>query len=278
MLDILPNFILAGVEKSGTTWLYHCLLDHPDIYLPPYRSEVHFFDRNYRKGLDFYKKFYRSYKGQKAIGDMTPSYMYKEKIAELISFHMPNAKIMFSLRNPVDRCYSDYLHLYRNTKLDLSFNEMIRNKAFLNKSFYYAKVKKYFDCFPKEKILVILFENLTKKPALELKKIYQFLEVDDNFVPSSISKEFNVFVEPKNLSVYRYIMKILKFFRFRHDTKYDFFVEVIKKLKIKEILSKKVNKPKLAIENRRYLFNLFHDDIKNLSDLINLNLLKYWQP
>lgn len=275
--EVLPNFILVGAEKCATTWIYFCLKEHPEVYLPPYRTEVHFFDRNYSKGIKFYKKFYKFWKGEKAIGDITPSYIYDINVAELIAKHLPNAKIIFSLRNPVYRCYSDYFHLLRNTKLDLSFEEIIQNKDFLNKSLYYEKVKKYFEFFPREKILVVIFEKLKENPKCELKRIFRFLEVDDDFVPSSISKKFNIYIKPRNLYLYRYIMKVVRYFRFKHNLKYDYLIELIKKIGIKEFLVKRENKPSLPIEFKNYLFYIYYEDIKKLSDLIRINLFEYWK-
>ncbi|MHA1384510.1 MAG: sulfotransferase family protein [Candidatus Helarchaeota archaeon] len=272
----MPNFFLVGVEKSATTWIYNCLKEHPEIFLPPFRSEVHFFDRNYDKGIEFYRKFYKSCKNEIAIGDITPSYMYNNEIAERIVSHFPKAKIIFSLRNPVDRCYSHYLHLKRNRNLNISFSSMVRKEDFLNKSLYYAKVKTYFDLFPRENILILLFEKIKENPQAFLKKIFRFLEVDENFTPSNLNKRDNIYVTPRNIKAYRFLMLILRVLRHKHNKKIDILIEIVKKIGLKQIISKKSIKNQLPFKEREELFDYFKKDIKELSDLVRINLFNYW--
>lgn len=273
---MFPNFILVGVDKSATTWIYKCLIEHPDIYFPPYRSEVHFFDRNYEKGISFYKKFYSKYNNEKAVGDLTPTYMHNEKIAELIKYHLPNAKIIFSLRHPVNRIYSEYLHLYRNTNMNISFRKMTENKEFLRKSLYYEKVKKYFDLFPRNNILILIFETIRNNPQASLKKIYRFLEVRNEFIPKNLKSKKNINVQPNNIKIYRLIMLALRKLRHKHNPKIDYFIEIVKKSGLKSLISKKNNKIHLKKEEKEKLFNFYRKDIEKLSELIEIDLMHYW--
>lgn len=161
---MLPNFFLVGAAKSGTTYIYECLSKHPNVFLPLYRSEVHFFDRNYQKGLNYYEKKYHKWRGEEAVGDMTPSYMQDLNIANLIYKNFPNAKIIFCLRNPVKRSHSAYWHIYRNTKFNYSFRECFNQRhSIFKQSLYYEKVKKYYDLFPPKNILVLIYKDLKKK-------------------------------------------------------------------------------------------------------------------
>ena len=103
-VDMLPNFICPGAQKSATTTLYEILKQHPDIYLP-YKKELRFFSGDYwDRGIDWYEQQYEDYDGEKIVGDISPNYMRKQKIAERIYTTLgPDIKLLFMLRNPADR-------------------------------------------------------------------------------------------------------------------------------------------------------------------------------
>lgn len=273
----LPNFFLVGFEKSATTWLYNCLQEHPKIFLPPHRSEVHFFDRNYDKGIDFYRKFYRKSKNEKAVGDMTPSYIQDPNIARLIARNFPHAKIIISLRNPVDRLFSDYLHQNRNTRTNIVLSDYLKNKNYLERSLYYKKVKEYFNLFKKNEIFIIIFEKINQGQIELLQKIFRFLEVDDSFNPECINKKMNKYVKPRNIKIYHGIMGFLKYLRMKHNRYLDHIIEFIKSTGVKNLLVKEKERPRLDSKIRTQLSNYYKEDVKKLSQLTGINFHEYWK-
>lgn len=190
---MLPNFLIIGAPRAGTTWIAKNIREHPDIYIPQIK-EIHFFDRHYGKGINFYESYFPQSAKKKAIGEATPDYLYEKGVPALIHKHLPNVKLVLSLRNPVDRVYSRYWNAkakYKQNK-NLSFEEKIRLKPlFLEEGFYYDHLLRFFAYFPKEQFLILLFDDLKKDPNGFLQKIFNFLDVDASFTPSLTDLKVN---------------------------------------------------------------------------------------
>ena len=109
---ILPDFIVGGVPKSGTTSLGIYLSRHPDIQIK--KEECHFFDEHDVDDIDRYHYFFDDYENSvKIIGERTPSYFYDYEVPNRVKKIVPKVKLIFLFRNPVDRAYSDYWHHVR---------------------------------------------------------------------------------------------------------------------------------------------------------------------
>ncbi|RNI13582.1 hypothetical protein EFE41_03125 [Methanohalophilus portucalensis FDF-1] len=122
-----PDFIICGAQKAGTTSLLRYLRSHPEIFMP--NKEVHFFDRNYLKGLEWYKsQFADNSVSIKVYGEKCPEYMYLENVPERIYQNFPNIKLIFILRNPLERAYSGYWHEVKNGRENLPFEKAIKKE------------------------------------------------------------------------------------------------------------------------------------------------------
>ncbi len=189
---MVPNFIIAGAEKSGTSSLVFYLMEHEDVYIPVFR-ELHFFDdeTSFSKGVEWYTDCFAARGNQKVTGECTPLYMFSEGAAQRISGLFPDMRLIFILRNPVDRAYSNYWHQVRGGREALTFAEGLereeeriskgalarRTYAYLNKGFYYRQLRRFADCFPMDKVLVLKFEDLKRSPQKTLNAVYGFLGV-----------------------------------------------------------------------------------------------------
>ena len=207
----LPNFLIIGTMKGGTSSLYSFLSEHPCI-LPATKKEIHFFDsKKYKAGKYWYTTNFpkletiRNLKKTKPnviTGEATPGYMYHPLAVRRIKDVVPNAKLIVILRNPVDRAYSHYnYNVKRNLEL-LSFeealdleekrlereiekilkNELYELTNFLNYSYlyrghYFDQLEKILKIFKKTQIQVVSSEELLKDPKKILNRIYEFLEV-----------------------------------------------------------------------------------------------------
>ena len=108
----MPNFLICGAGKSATSWLHLCLPQHPDVYVP-LEKELHYFTHNLDKGSSWYQSFFRYHKGESAIGEISPSYMNYDTATQRIFDFDPTIRLVFILRNPVERAYSEYcMHLH----------------------------------------------------------------------------------------------------------------------------------------------------------------------
>ncbi len=184
---ILPNFLCIGTQKGGTSFLFNLLNQHPQIFIPNIK-EIHFFDvdDNYKKGPDWYQYFFRQAKGYKAIGSITPSYMFFEYVPKRIKHTLgSNINFLVILRNPVDRAYSHYWMSFKRGYERLPFEQAIlmehkrikmgyfekNNFSYVTRGFYYEQLIRYFDIFPKENFLILIFDDFIKNPLYYLKII-----------------------------------------------------------------------------------------------------------
>jgi hypothetical protein len=197
-----PNFFIVGAPKCGTTALYHYLKTHPDIFLAP--KEIHYFCKdftNYNRfhnDNDYLVKNFAYVTTQKLIGDSSVWYLYSKVAAQKIKDFSPSAKIIIMLRNPVEMLYS--LHsqlLFEGDESILSFEDALsaikerklgnnlpqRNKS-ANEALFYLEVpifseqvKRYFDIFGREKVLVIIYDEFCQSPENSYLRTLDFLGV-----------------------------------------------------------------------------------------------------
>lgn len=207
-----PTFFIVGAPRSGTTSLYEYLKAHPEIYVAPYK-EPHFFATDLKpvnpwlarlRQKKHYLALFEQVKNEKQIGTASVLYLFSKKAAKNIYKFNPNTKIIIMLRSPIEVMHSLYYQLYYGGDENIAtFREALLAetarkqgrrlpKTFLiMKEFYYYKeiakfseqVKRYFDTFKKEQILVIIFEDFKKDPLGVCRRVFEFLKVDPNFVP-----------------------------------------------------------------------------------------------
>lgn len=208
---MLPNFLVIGAPRCGTTWIGENLRQHPDIHMPA-RKELHFFDRHYDRGIAHYEAAFSDWKGEKAVGEATPDYLHGfytahgRDVAELIEKHLPNVKLIASLRNPVDRAYSHFMNVKAKHEhnADLTFEEKLRKvrgeAEIIKEGFYADHLKRYYALFPPENILVLLYDELATDPKAFLRRIYRFLEVDPDFESDATEARINMAAGKKRLA------------------------------------------------------------------------------
>jgi len=296
----LPNFLIVGAQKSGTTSLYIYLKEHPEVFMPERLKEPRFFvapifkkiDRNQPLWISFmnntmfelhdYLKLFEKIQKEKAIGESTTAYLYYYKVAiELIKEYLGDIKIIISLRNPIDRAFSAYLHLRRENFENISFEEALKKENtrkglnwvpiyyFTSIGFYYHQVKAYLDNF--DQVKIVLFDDLKKDTLGLVKDIYKFLGVNPSFTPD-VSVRYNVTGIPKNKFIHKFLKEsnILK----------SIIKPVVKTIIpqgerrkiIEKIKMKNLQKPQMKPETRKYLKNLYREDILKLQDLIKRDL------
>ncbi|MDX1539879.1 MAG: sulfotransferase [Geminicoccaceae bacterium] len=177
---VLPNFLGIGAQRCGTTLLNAILETHPEIYVPTRRKEIHFFDRHFDRGLDWYRSFFpdgEAAKAYRAIGEVTPDYIYFAEAAERIIETMPrDCRFIVTLRHPARRVFSGYTHHRR------AFNEKRPFERFVDeqedataRGFYSRQLQRFFDAYPREQFLILIFEEWLKEPAPALDQIRSFL-------------------------------------------------------------------------------------------------------
>ena len=206
---MMPNFLIVGAAKSGTTSLYHYLSQHPDIFMPRWK-ELSFFSRDpfgplhkVKKPEYYYKVFARA-RNQFAVGEASTSYLYDESAPRQIKKLLGTIKIIIVLRNPVDMAYSLYNHQVRkegetlktfesalavedNRRKNIIFRKKCygwhANYYYYQRGLYFKQVKRYLDAFGKDNVLIFLFDELIRDAVAVAHKAFRFLGVDDTIVP-----------------------------------------------------------------------------------------------
>ncbi|MEM7590561.1 MAG: sulfotransferase [Cyanobacteria bacterium P01_A01_bin.83] len=301
----MPNFLIIGAAKSGTTTLYHYLKQHPQVYMNPVK-ETNFFAfegkkidftglkvtdsiKSYQKeiitNLDLYKKQFDGVNQEIAIGESCPSYLYIPQAAENIKYYTPQAKLIIILRDPVERAYSNFLHHmrerieYYDDFLEAVAAESCRLKNnwwwgyhYVQVSLYYEQVKRYFDLFDRNQVRVYLFQQFKNKQELLFSDICQFLEIEDVKLIEQDSnfKKYNSTGIPTNTFL-DVLIKDSNFVK-------KLYQAIIRNKSIRQKITAKVNsfnpliKPDLNQETRTKLLPLFKEDILKLQDLIKQDL------
>ncbi len=211
-MRLMPDFMIIGTQKGGTTSLYNYLLEHPSI-APIYIKEPHFFDIYYNKGILWYRshfpttlqKYYVKYLQKRAFltGEASPYYMPHPLAPARVARALPKVKLIMVLRNPIDRAYSQYQHQVRQPGVEpLSFEEAIdreeerlaseekkllenkhfvsfnhRHYSYLTRGRYIDQIPMWMKFFPKEQILILKSEDLYSNPSATLKETFEFLNV-----------------------------------------------------------------------------------------------------
>jgi len=199
----LPNFLIVGAQKAGTTSLFDILNQHSQIHLPQ-EKEIHFFDvdKSYEKGKAFYSSFFSEAGNALAVGETSPSYLFLPKVPRRILDSLgKDVKIIIVLRNPADRAFSQYKMLaamgrekrgldevlqYNMEQIEKSLN-FDKHTSYLDRGMYAVQIENYFSVFPKQNIRIYLFEEdfLENRKQMIL-DIQQFLGVEAENINTSI--------------------------------------------------------------------------------------------
>ncbi len=225
----LPNFLVIGAQKSGTTSLCRHLASHPDVFVPA-KKEPHFFSyegreprfrqrsrktKNVINTLPEYLALFDGATTERAIGEGSTSYLHEEQSAARIRSRIPDAKLIAILREPVDRAWSHFHHAVRSGREPADgFAKAVRDEerrlaegwgdpyAYKSKGFYARQLRRYHALFPKEQLHVCLFDDLMADPKSLLRGVFAFLGVDPLFEPD-LSRKYNVGGDAEEVFEYR---------------------------------------------------------------------------
>ena len=210
----MPNFIIFGVGKAGTSSVHNYISQHPDIFMSPVKEPNFFLYQDVRNrkelppwhkestiDLAAYQKLFAGVRNESAIGESSISYFESGRAAERIKQAIPACKLVAILRHPVERAYSAYLMWHRDGFDSApTFEEALRRQSDGSSSrsaptnyrqlMYYAEnMATYYNMFPSEQIIVLLYDDLKQKPEKFFKQLFSFLNVDPAFMPDISQRE-----------------------------------------------------------------------------------------
>jgi hypothetical protein len=170
----LPDFLAVGPQRTGTTWLHEVMRDH--VGLPRGTKETDFFLKNYSKGLDWYLEYFQGYPPRMPLGEVDPNYFGEDLARERIAKDIPNAKIVVTLRDPVERAYSSYRVMRRDAWTRVGFEETVSKNRIIRESSRYAyHLAKWRRSFGIERVLICLYDDLEQRPQKFLDDICDFV-------------------------------------------------------------------------------------------------------
>jgi len=289
---MLPNFIIVGAPKAGTTSLYHYLSEHPQVFMSE-PKEVNFFSRaeiedqglyyqDFKaKDLNDYEKLFEGGVGKKAIGEGSVSYLFYPETPQKIKDILPDVKTIILLRDPLSRGYSHYLMDFRLGLVDLTYDEIAFKKVkhkkmdlyyqqYVELGLYYEQVKRYFDIFGKNQVKIYLQEDLRNDPDSLIDNLYDYLEIDKTFTPNT-DQEHNAFSMPKN----GLIQKLYGSYMLR-STLSKIFPNKLKEMLLNTFFER-AKKPELNPKTKEYLLSLYKPNIEKLETLLDANLSGWYK-
>ena len=271
MTGRLPDFIVAGVRKCGTTWLDQCLREHPGIYLPTVTKEIFYFDRYFARGNDWYSAYFAGAAADQLVGEVSPTYFVSPDAPDRILATVPKAKLVFVFREPVARVVSLYHHMRAKGDTNLSLSDAVEElPELLEEGFYARHLAHYRAVFPHQNLLPLLVDDL-QSPA----PLFRFLGVDAAFEPPSLRGRSYERREARSHALARVAAGTS---RFLHAAGFHSAVKFAKRLGAEKVVLRE-NSAGLepidpAIAAR--LYALYDDDIKRLGDMMERDLRKVW--
>jgi len=286
-LENWPNFFIVGAPKAGTTSLYEYLKNIPGIYMSPVKEPNYFCKKiipenhpllNSIRNKKDYLKLFDDVENEDVIGEASIHYLADPEAPELIQKISPNARILISLRDPVERAFSHYLFRKLTGWSLSSFEDQITMELnsteksydpnhFLKYGIYSESVKRYLDYFGEKKIKIIIFEEFVKNKKLMLEEILRFLEKNHDIN----------YLENKVHNPYRELRgsRIINYLRTNESQK-----KIIQKISpktfrntIKEkIFYKQQQKPEMNQRDREVLKNYYREDVEKLQNFLERKL------
>ncbi|MET0831966.1 MAG: sulfotransferase [Acidimicrobiia bacterium] len=206
-LGRLPTFLIVGAMRCGTTSLNGYLRQHPQVAMGT-PKEIHFFDREFDRGLDWYRSHFTTDPTVVAVGEATPNYLFDLVAPSRIAATLPDAHLVILLRNPVDRSYSHYWHDRSRDKVDVTFPEAVSAELegsdryrYVDRSRYRGQVERLYASVDRARVLVETFEDLTADPGTVFASVCRFIGVDDGVRPESLGDTINAYTEFRSVRV-----------------------------------------------------------------------------
>jgi len=266
----LPNLLIIGAVKSGTSSLHYYLDTHPEIKMSR-KKELYYFveSRNWYRGVDWYSSNFS--RNAKIAGESTPGYTLFPKlkgVPKRIYDLIPDVKFIYIIRDPIERAISHYIANFSSGGENRPFHvvfEYLDKNPFIFPSLYAMKLDQYLPYFDGSQIHIISLEKLQKNPQVTMQKVFRFLEIDDYYY----SNKFNTILNPSKNK--RRKNKVGMFFKRVSETKLAGIFSHEFRRKVGKIVytpfSKEIPRPVLDSNLRQRMVEYFQEDVNKLRKL-----------
>ena len=268
------RFIGIGAQKCASTWVYAILREHPQIFHSE-PKELDFFSHFYGRGFQWYSRFCHEAIEQSAVGENSPSYFHHPLAPARAKEFDPDFRILVVLRDPIERAFSNHLHLIKAGYLrgpDLTFEQGLRNNPmYVEQSRYATHLRCWLSHFSQERVLVLLQEEIHRNPEAAARQIYQFLEVREH-PPKSSTRRTNESRLADNahlesvLERTSQVVRKMGLHRVASNTRVRHWIDQIRRANstdLREIV------PPMRTETRSELMTLLRPEVEALARLLN---------
>ncbi len=268
----IPNLIIIGAQKCGTTSLHYYLNQHPDIQMSALKETQFFHEEyNWSKGIDWYKTLFPG--SEKIHGEACTTYsfipVFKNVAEKIYNICPPDVKLIYLVRDPIERAISSYIYNYKGYGEHRPYEQVFadpENVEYIIRGKYYYQLEEYLKYFNPEQIMVVSSEQLDKNRIATLKRIFKFLGVDPSFETELFFKKKN---ENKHILRRKKARRWIRFFLDDDMKRFPFrrMMSEQTREKIKAFLLPKgefVQKPVLSQELREKMISFFKDDVNRL--------------
>lgn len=291
----MPNFLVIGAAKSGTTALHRYLTQHPEIFMSR-QKELRFFAFDSRRpdfrgpgddiniasivvSIEEYRAHFEGAEGFPARGETSPLYLTMPGTAERIRRHVPEAKLIAILRHPAERAHSQYLMIRRDGYETLGFAEALAAEEgrvadgwgtrwqYRRRGFYAAQLKPYFANFGREQLRIYLYEDYVSDPVGLMRDVFRFLGVDDSFVPD-MSARHNESKLPRSRALQVFLTEP----RRAKNLLKPFLPARWSRSLGDRLRRQNLTRPTLPAEMRRRLIEVYREDIVELQEMLGRDL------
>jgi hypothetical protein len=201
MASPLVNFIGLGAQKCASTWIQNVIDEHPEACVST-PKELDYFSYFYGRGRPWYERHFAPRPGSRIVGDNSPSYLVHPLAPERAARYNGALKIVVALRDPVERAYSNHLHMIRSGFLagaPTDFEQgLAGNEMYVEQSRYAKHLGHWLRSFPREQIHVVFQEDLVEGSERAARELYAFLGLDASFRPAAAGERANASRQPKH--------------------------------------------------------------------------------
>lgn len=274
----IPDFLVVGATKAATTWLYQCLNEHPEVFVPSLK-EVNYFSYHYTQDIQWYLSFFTDVQNEKAIGELSPSYFICDECPKRIYTFNPDIRLLFMLRNPIERAYSQYcMELRYNTVSENLDKELNLESIIVRESLYYQQISK-FKKLPFKHLKFIIYDDIQTNPQKVLADIFEFLGVDKSFKNQALFKKHYAQLPRQRFEkAYTYLVALYRWIN-NNNTIGRNILNSLKKKGLNDefhrLNSVQKEYPQMSIEKTQELLNFYRQDVEQLSRLIDRDMT-FW--
>lgn len=261
----LPNLVIIGAMKSATTSLNHYLAAHPEIHMAG-RKELDFFvaEENWDKGLDWYRSWFRT--DRRIVGEASPNYTiypFRRGVPERMHEVIPDARLIYLVRDPIQRMISHYLHSLYMRRETRPIDEALTDTGswYFHRSLYFEQLDQYAPYYDASRILVLSSEELLSDRAATLRRVFRFVGADDRVECEAFEEQRHVASEKRQLS--RAGAALARAFEFARPMLPAGARRAMGAVK-RDLLSRRIERPELSAGARDRIAAQLADDMARL--------------